>query len=115
MLSSVTINCQVTKIVMDSGSQLSDTVFKFISKHLIINWFSTRNHPDSWLPWINPTRTTDRADLQKSSSKRGGRKWKINHLNINKTGTMGPCALTAIDTAALELTLRVRLEWCREI
>ena len=100
---------------MDSGSQLSDTVFKFISKHLIINWFSTRNHPDSWLPWINPTRTTDRADLQKSSSKRGGRKWKINHLNINKTGTMGPCALTAIDTAALELTLRVRLEWCREI
>ena len=32
------------------------TMFKFISKHLIINWFSTRNHPDSWLPWIIPTR-----------------------------------------------------------
>ena len=50
------------------------TVFKFISKHLIINWFSTRNHPDSWLPWINPTRTRDRAGLQKPSSKRRGRK-----------------------------------------
>ena len=51
-----------------------NTVFKFISKHLIINWLSTRNHPDNWLPWINPTRTTDRAGLQKPSSKRRGRK-----------------------------------------
>ena len=74
---------------------------------MIINWFSTRNHPDSWLPWINPTRTTDRADLQKSSSKRGDRKLKTNHLNIKKTGTMGPRALTAINTAALELALSV--------
>ena len=29
------------------------TVFKLITKYLIIHWFSTRNHPDSWLPWIN--------------------------------------------------------------
>ena len=39
-----------------------DTVFKFISKQLIINMLSTWNHPDNWLPWINPTRTRDRAD-----------------------------------------------------
>ena len=26
------------------------TVFKFISKHLMITWFSIRNHPGSWLP-----------------------------------------------------------------
>ena len=58
--------------LLADSSRWFHTVFKFISKHLIINWFSTRNHPDSWLPWINPTRTTDRADLQKSSSKRGG-------------------------------------------
>ena len=30
MLSSVTINCQVTKIVMDSGSQLSELYLKHI-------------------------------------------------------------------------------------
>ena len=29
-----------------------NTVFKFISKHLIINWISTRNHPDSWLEFF---------------------------------------------------------------
>ena len=32
--------------------------------------FSTRNHPDNWLPWINPIRTRDRAGLLKPSSKR---------------------------------------------
>ena len=32
---------------------------------------------------------------------------KTNHLNIKKTGTMGPRALTAINTAALELALSV--------
>ena len=37
-------------------------MFKFISKQLIINMFSARNHQDSWLPWINPTRTRDRTD-----------------------------------------------------
>ena len=31
---------------------LDNTVFKFISKELIINWLSTWNNPDSWLPWI---------------------------------------------------------------
>ena len=56
------------------SKMVPNTVFKFISKHLIINWLSTRNHPDNWLPWINPTRTTDRAGLQKPSSKRRDRK-----------------------------------------
>ena len=43
--------------------------------------FSTRNHPDNWLPWINPTRTTDRAGWQKPSSKRRSSIFEEYYLN----------------------------------
>ena len=36
--------------LLADSSRWFHTVFKFISKHLIINWFATRSHPDSWLP-----------------------------------------------------------------
>ena len=31
---------------------ITHTVFKFISRELIINKLSARDHPDRWLPWI---------------------------------------------------------------
>ena len=34
---------------------------------------------------------------------------------MNNTDQREPGALTAVDTAALELTLGVGLKWCREI
>ena len=52
-------------IISNSRSRkrrLFNTDFKFISKHLMLNMLSTRNHPYIWLPWINLTRTIDRAD-----------------------------------------------------
>ena len=49
--------------------------------------FSTRNHPDNWLPWINPTRTTDRAGWQKPSSKRRSSIFEEYYLNdVEKLG-----------------------------
>ena len=54
-----------------------------------------RNHPDSRLPWVNPTRTTG---------------W-----NTNTTYQSCPCTHTAEDAAPPELTQRVGLKWRREI
>ena len=39
----------INLVMIDRMNIFSCTVFKFITKHLIINWFSTRSHPDSWL------------------------------------------------------------------
>ena len=44
----------------------------------MINWLSTRNHPNSRLPGINPTRTTDREglEMQKPISEKEVNKWE---------------------------------------
>ena len=68
-------------------------MFKFISKQLIINMLSTWNHPDNWLPWINPTRTRDRADSK---------------VKFHEKSTIHK----EVDVAALGL--RAGLEGCRE-
>ena len=53
------------------------TVFKFNSKCLIMNWSSTRIHPDSRLPWINPTKTKVGVQKPKEGEKVSSSEGKV--------------------------------------